>query len=55
MKLLVLFQTLLVPGLALGSVVQNAVAGSEYEAGLEEATLNRLMRRGCTANVRHAH
>jgi len=42
--------TLLVPGVALGSVVQSAVPGSEFEAGLEAATLNQLMRRGCTSN-----
>ncbi|KAK3361111.1 hypothetical protein B0T24DRAFT_114445 [Lasiosphaeria ovina] len=50
MKLLGLLSTLLVSGIALGSVVPVAVPGSELEEGLADAALNRLMRRTCTSN-----
>ncbi|KAK3374623.1 hypothetical protein B0H63DRAFT_480600 [Podospora didyma] len=50
MKLLSLLSTALVSGLALGGVVSNVVPGSELEDGLSHAVLQKLERRGCTAN-----
>lgn len=42
------FSALLVPGIALGSLLPSAVPGSEIAAG---PPAGRLVRRGCTANV----
>jgi hypothetical protein len=55
MKLITLLTALLVPGLALGTPVQSAAPGSELEAGLAAGAVDRLMRRGCTSNVRFLH
>lgn len=53
MKLLDLLSILLVPGLALGSVVPSAAPGSELEAGLAISSLNRRTSSNkCAADVR---